>query len=540
MRNHLNRRLLLQGGAAAAALLPMAAGAQPGSRTATQPQRGGRLVLTVPEEPHNLNAAFGGTLHVNIAASKVNEALVWFDADLKPQPQLAESWEFSPDGRSLTFRLRKGVKWHDGRDFTSADVAFSLEHVWSKLNPGGRVAYASLVGVEAPDAHTVVLRLAQPAPYLINYLSIPGAQVVPKHIYEGTNIATNPANIAPIGTGPFRFKEWVRGSHIILERNPDYWQPGLPYLDSIVVRFLPDAVARSTALFAGEVHVAVASSIPISNLKRFSDSADFRVDTSDGKYLATILYSSVNVRRPYLADRRVRQALLHALDRAALLRIVYGGYGRVANGPIASTIPAFYSDRGRSYPYDPGKAEELLDAAGVPRKADGRRLKLTLDLNARRLETVRTGEFIKQYLSRIGIDLELRAVDNSVFIRRVFTDYDFDLMLTNMHPGLDPTTGLQRLFWTKNISPGIPWTNGSGYSNPALDQVMEAAAVEHDADRRRALIEQWQEIVREDLPLLSLLEIDWITVSTARYHKGRPQGDGLYASLADAFLQEAR
>lgn len=528
---------MLLGSAALAGLsLPHAAASAQNS--AATPRRGGTLVITQSAEPQILSAAFLTTMTVTMVAGKISEGLVWFDNDLKPHPELAESWAFAPDGLSLTFNLRKGVKWHDGKDFTSADVAFSLEHIWSKIHPGGRLAYATVSGVETPDAHTVILRLSRPTPYLISFLNTYGAQVVPRHIYEGTDLLKNPANVAPIGTGPFRFKEWVRGSHVALERNPDYWKPGLPYLDGVVFRFIPDAAARTVALASGEVHVALASSIPISNLNQFADPKKFRINTSDGAYLASITLSIVNTRRPYLSDRRVRQALLHALDREALRRIVYRGYGRVATGPIPSTVPAFYSGKGPHYPYDPKKAEALLDAAGFPRQADGKRLKLTLDFGTGALETVRTAEFFKQYLGRVGIDLELRAVDGGVFLRRVFTDADFDLMLTSLHNLPDPTLGMQRWYWTRNIVKGVPWSNGAGYSNPELDRVMEAAAIEVDPGRRKVLIDQWQAIVQEDVPILDLLEIDWITVSSTRYQKVTAQGDGLYASLADAFLLE--
>jgi len=350
------------------------------------PTRGGTLTISLAPEPQILTAAFLTTMQVTMVAGKISEGLVWFDDKLQPQPELAESWEFAPDGLSLTFHLRKGVRWHDGKDFTSADVAFSLLNVWREIHPGGRLAYASVTAVETPDTHTAVLRLARPTPYLLSFMNVYGAQVVPKHLYEGTDLLKNPANIAPIGTGPFRFKEWVRGSHIVLERNPDYWRPGQPYLDGVIFRFIPDAAARTVALENGEAQVALASNIPISNLPRFGDKQKFRINTTDGAYLASIQLATVNTRRPYLADKRVRQALLYALDREALLRVVFRGYGRVSNSPIPSTVPAFFSDKGRRYTHDPKQAEALLDAAGFPRKADGKRLSITLDYGTGSLE----------------------------------------------------------------------------------------------------------------------------------------------------------
>lgn len=528
------RRTLLQGGLALGAL-PLAApwaAAQPGAT----PQRGGTLSISLAPEPQIISAAFLTTMQTTMVAGKISEGLVWFDDKLQPQPELAESWSFAPDGLSLTLNLRRGVKWHDGQPFTSADVAFTLLNVWQKFHPGGRLAYASVTAVDTPDAHTAVLRFSRPTPYLLSFMNVYGAQVLPRHIYEGTDLQKNPANNAPIGTGPFRFKEWVKGSHIALERNPDYWKPGLPYLDGVVFRFIPEAAARSVVLASGEVQVALASNIPVSNLNQFSDAKKWRINTTDGNYLASIKLIQVNTRRPALADRRVRQALLYALDREALLRVVFRGIGRVATSPIPSTVPAFHSKSGRQYRHDPKQAEALLDAAGFPRKGSAPRLSLNLDLGAGSLEDVRTAEFFKQSLARVGVDVTLRVSDAGVYLKRVFGDADFDLFLTSLHNLPDPTLGVQRWYWSKNIAKGVPWSNGSGYANPELDRLMEAASVEADPAKRRALIDQWQVFVQEEVPILDLIEIDWTTVSSTRFHKKTPQGDGLYASLADAWL----
>ncbi|HVR50051.1 MAG TPA: ABC transporter substrate-binding protein, partial [Pseudorhodoferax sp.] len=262
MRLPSSRRHLLQGGLALASwpFLGSAAFAQ----ASGTPQRGGTLVISLAPEPQTISAAFLTTMQTTMIAGKISEGLVWFDEQLQPQPELAQSWAFAPDGLSLTLNLRRNVKWHDGRDFTSADVAFSLLNIWQKFHPGGRLAYASVTAVDTPDAHTAVLRFSRPTPYLLAFLNVYGAQVVPKHVYEGTDLLKNPANNAPIGTGPFRFKEWVRGSHIALERNPHYWRNGQPYLDGVVFKFIPEAAARAVALSGGEVQVALASNIPIS------------------------------------------------------------------------------------------------------------------------------------------------------------------------------------------------------------------------------------------------------------------------------------
>lgn len=244
------------------------------------------------------------------------------------------------------------------------------------------------------------------------------------------------------------------------------------------------------------------------------------------------------MRRPYLSDKRVRQAFAHAIDKNALLKVVFWGYGKPATGPVPSSVVNYYSPDTRQYPYDLKKAEALLDEAGFRKGAEGKRLKVTLDYDGGGGGN-REAEFIRQSLGRIGVEVVLRGGDTVSYLRRIFTDQDYDLMISSLHRLPDPTLGVQRLFWTRNIIKGAPWTNGSGYSNPALDKIMEAAADEANPARRKALITQWQQIVQEDLPVLDLIEQTWVTVSTARFHKTVAQGDGLFASYADAWLQPA-
>jgi peptide/nickel transport system substrate-binding protein len=290
------------------------------------------------------------------------------------------------------------------------------------------------------------------------------------------------------------------------------------------------------ALEAGEVDVALGSIVPLTSLNRFSDKARWTINGDDGRFLASIFLTQFNVRRPYLSDKRVRQAFLHAIDRDALLKIVFLGHGKVATGPVPSSVVNYYSDEVRKYPFDPKRAEALLEEAGLQRGADGKRLKVTLDYGSGNLQDQRAAELIKQQLGKIGVTVDLRASDTATYLRRIFTEQDYDLMMSSLHRLPDPTLGVQRLYWTRNIKKGAPWTNGSGYSNPELDKVMEAAADEPDPARRKALIKQWQQIVQEDVPIMELIEPTWITVQTARFRKTLRQGDGLFASYADAWL----
>ncbi|WP_168735221.1 ABC transporter substrate-binding protein [Pseudothauera rhizosphaerae] len=503
------------------------------------PVRGGILNVNIPTEPVGLNSGINTTMFIGEVASKIQEGLIAFDADLQPVPSLATQWEVSPDGLTVSFDLRKGVKWHDGKDFTAADVAYTLKEVWQKLHPFGRSAFGNVTKVETPNSHRIILTLSAPAPYLLNYINAYGAPVLPRHLYEGTDVVNNPYNQKPVGTGPFVFKEWVKGSHIRLERNPDYWKAGQPFLDGIIVKFIPDVSARVVALQSGEVDVVVGNALPVTSLRQFEDKSRYTINLIDGNYLATIAFAQFNVRSAPLNDKRVRQAFAHAVDRNALLKVVYLGYGKIATGPVPSSVTKYYTPDTRQYAFDPKRAAQLLDEAGYKAGANGKRFRLRLihDGAAGSPLSTRTAEFIKQALAKVGVDVELQAPDFATMLRHVFTDQDYDILVSSMHRLPDPTLGVQRIFWTQNIRKGVPWTNGSGYSNPHLDAIMEQAAKEPDEQRRKAQIREWQQIVQEDVPLLELVEPVWITVSSARFKKLALQADGLFSSYADAWLE---
>ena len=184
-----------------------------------EPVSGGTLNFLVKPEPPHLQGALSTADAVWQTTSKFHNGLLNYDLDLKPVPELAESWEVSDDGLTITFHLRKDVKFHDGRDFSSADVKFTMEEVIKKFHPRGRTVFSHLTEVATPDPHTAVFKFAAASPFAMYAFNASETPIVPKHVYEGTDIRANPNNNAPIGTGPFRFVEWQKGQYIIADRN---------------------------------------------------------------------------------------------------------------------------------------------------------------------------------------------------------------------------------------------------------------------------------------------------------------------------------
>ena len=362
------------------------------------------------------------------------------------------------------------------------------------------------------------------------------AQIVPRHVYEGTDIRTNPMNNAPIGTGPFLFGEWQRGQFVRLLKNPSYWQPGRPYLDQVLIRFLPDAGARTAAFETGEVQLGYVNPIPFSDLKRVAALPHLAVETRGYDMFAPMHLIEMNTRNPYLKDPRVRQAIMHAIDRRFILANINYGYGKAATGPIQSTSPWHAGEGVPQYNFDVAAANKLLDDAGLKRGAGNMRFKLTHELIPSS-EFSRVAEYLKQSLSRVGIEVEIRASDLGTFLRRVYTEYDFGFTQNFLFMLPDPSAGVQRLYYGPNIRPGVAFANASGYANPALDKLWDAALIESDTARRKAQFAEAQRIIQTDLPILNLFEMAFTTVFNKKVHDHTTGPDGAYGSLAGTWIE---
>src|SRR5262249_17141976 len=229
---------------------------------------------------------------------------------------LAKSWSASPDGLEYRFNLVPGVKWHDGQPFTSADVKHTFEEISGKYSSLARAAYKDIAAIETPDDLTVVIKMKAPDasffPWASSQPNFP--QIFPKHIYQGSDPRTNPANFKPVGTGPFRFKEWARGSHIVLERNPDYFHKDMIFLDRVVFQIVPDSGARQVALEKGEVDHLPYFALAPASIEPLAKARGTKVIDSVRPALGEII-AFCNLRQRQLGVKEVRQALAHAIDR---------------------------------------------------------------------------------------------------------------------------------------------------------------------------------------------------------------------------------
>ena len=520
----------------------IALGALFGGQTAfaQTPKDGGTLVMVVQPEPPSLASYLSTAGPIGQVATKVYDGLLEYDFDLNPKPSLATSWTVADDGKTITFKLRKGVTFHDGTPFTSADVQFSIMEVLKKVHPRGPNTFKDLVAIETPDPYTAVFKLSRPAPYMIRALSGYESPMLPKHLFEGTDLRNSPYANKPIGTGPFKFVEWKKGQYIRLDRNENYWRKGLPHLDRIVARFIPDASTRTAAIERGEVQFGAFSAVPNVDAKRLRTDPRFVVTTKGYSMINPIMVLEMNTKRPPFDKKAVRQAVAYALDRKFIVDNIWFGFGKPATGPISSNFAAvgLYTDKVRNYqtPDRIAKANALLDAAGYPRGADGVRFKITHDVLPYGESWQRLGEYIKQALGDVGIAVTLRYEDVPSWLRRIFADYDFQITSDFYYQLADPVLGMHRQYLTSQIRQGTVFVNSTRYSNPRIDALMERGAKEQDPTKRSAIYTEIQQILTEDMPVLVLFEMQFVTVYDAKLKDVVTSPLGVYASFDRAWF----
>lgn len=457
-------------------------------------------------EPHAMFAPGGGGSGPSFTGSKVLERLVRLNEDQSFGPVLATAWSAREDGRRIDVTLRSGVQWHDGRPLTVEDVIWSATEYWRPFAP--ETAFDVLERVEQSGDQQIAFHFREPVPEasFLYVLAFGPYYVLPRHLYAGADLLLNPVNNAPVGTGPWRFSKWVRGSHVEFTKNPSYWIPDRPRADKLIIRWFREPASRVAALETGAVDIAVQSPAALNDLTRLKSNPGLVIEFEDDAAGGGALY--FNTRKAPFDDVRVRQALLHAVDRDYIARTVYAGYGKPATGPIYSNNRQYFTPDVPTYAFDPARAEALLDAAGHKRGVDGKRLTINLLASGWYEENGKVGAYLKQALGAVGVEAKLRVPDRANSLKALYTDYDFDLAYSQGGGvSTEPLPTLALVYGTRGIRKGLNFRNASRFSDPETDRLITAIAAELDADRRRALVQALNRRLIEQAPAAPLVEI---------------------------------
>src|SRR5262249_36510992 len=452
--------------------------------------------------------------------SLIYDGLVRIDKDLNNAPGMAESWTFSKDCLDLTFKLRRDVKWHDGRPFTADDVIFTYKAMGNTKTPAAfKEGYLLVKGVEAVDPYTVHVTYAKPYARAISTWS---DYVLPKHVLEpyvaDGKLRESPQNRHPIGTGPYRFREWRTAEKVVLLANPDYYE-GRPYIGRVVYRVIPSQATIFLELKSGGVdHVRTLTAF---QYVRQTDYPAFRKAFNKYQYPSPYYtFLGFNLKDPRFADRRVRQAFGHAINKRELIDGVVLGLAREANGPIRPGTWAF-TERVKRYEYDPERAKTLLaeagwkdrDGDGIVEDKDGKPFAFTILTNQGNDERKKVAEIIQQRLKEVGVKADIQVIEWAAFIKEYVKPRRFDVVILGLGTGTDPD---QYAVWHSSQT-GPDQMNRTGYSNPEVDRLLEVGRASCHESERVQYYHRIQEILAEDLPMIFLYFKDELPVVASRF-----------------------
>ena len=444
------------------------------------------LVLGLGVEPPGLDPTIAAPVAIReVTWANLFEGLVRLDRAGRVQPQLAKSWEIAPDGLAYTFRLQPGVKFHDGAPLTAETVKFAFDRARAPTSTNAqKQIFAPIDAIETPDPATVVIRLKQPSGNFLTYLSWGDAAIVAPNSADA-NRAT------PVGTGPFRFKAWARGTQVDLVRNADYWG-AKPALEAVTFRFITDAQAQVAAVKAGDVDAFPNLGAP----ELFAEfKTDARFTAVAGNTEGEIVAGMNAARRPF-DDVRVRRALMHAIDRKALVEGAYSGFGQPIGSHFSPNHPAFI-DTTAVVPFDQAKARSLLKEAGQEN--------LAFAIKAPQMPyAARSAELIAAMLSEVGVTATIEPTEfPAKWIEQVFRNKDYAMTIVAHAEPLDiDIYGRDNYYFN--------------YAKPAFKALIAEIATTTDEGRRNDLYARAERMLAEDVPALFLFQLPKLGVWNAK------------------------
>jgi peptide/nickel transport system substrate-binding protein len=514
--------LLLAGAAALAGCSSEVGSAMEDGPTAAaaKPAHGDTLVEAITGNVSGLIPNITADSASHEVGSNLYTGLIKRDRELNIVPDMAESWTFSPDCLQLTFKLRKDVRWHDGEPFTAEDVIFTYQ---TAINPKTPTAYRedfrAVKSAEAVDPHTV--RITYGKPYA-KALQSWGTWMLPRHLLERYVIEGKlrdaPQNwVAPVGTGPYRFKEMRAGEKIVLAANPDYYD-GQPYVSRIVYRVIPSQATIFLELKAKGVDTAGLTAL---QYRRQTEYPAFRKAYWKYRFASSsYTYLGFNLKDPRFSDKRVRQAFAHAINKQELIDGVRMGLGRDATGPYKPGTWVYNPEVTR-FAYDLERARALLAEVGWKTRnaegllvKDGQPFTFTLLTNQGNDERKKIAEIIQASLRELGVGVEIRVLEWASFLKEYVKKRRFEAIILGWGIGLDPD---QFEIWHSSKT-GPDELNMISYANPEVDKLLEQGRQSCRQEERKKYYDRIQEILAEEQPIVFLYFPDSLPTVSRRVH----------------------
>ncbi|MDF2725772.1 MAG: extracellular solute-binding protein family 5 [Paenibacillus sp.] len=429
------------------------------------------------------------------------DGLTKWGTDYQPVPALATDWKVADDGMSWTFNLQKNVTWSDGKPFTADDVAYTFNEIVLKKELGASNSsnFVDVDKVVAVSPTQVQFVLKKPWSSLPNYLAW-YAKILPKHIFEGQDpwklTSFNKEN--PVGTGPYKLTKYMAGQYVELERNPNYFG-GAAKIAKVIVSIVPDANTQIAQLLSGTLSMVNVTDPTLMEKLKSNPNLTVNELADNNYYWVALDYSQERFQ-----DVRVRQALLYAIDREAIIKGVLKGYGQVATGPIAPIQEKYYNKNVQTYGYDPEKAKSLLKDAGYTAGADGFLQKdgkvFEINMPAGQYGVlVQASQLVQQYWQKIGVKVNLQVIDWNTYVSKVVGSRQYDATVCWWRAPVDPDV----LAYYHSSAAG-KGNNIPGYKNPELDKLLEAGRAAKTTEERVKVYNDVQALTAKELPYLYL------------------------------------
>jgi len=485
-------------GAAAASLLGSSGLASAQTPAVATPVRGGNLNVGYPADPHIYNGFVYENAPQYCIMHNVMSKLLWWDSKGKLVGDLAERWTQSPDQKDITFNLRPNVKWHDGHPFSADDVVWSLETMKKSSLSFGKFL-ASMTDIRALDANTVHLSFSKVTPVSVFAYYAGSNVILPKHLYEGTDLPTNPHNGQIIGTGPFMWKQYTRDQSLTLERNSNYFGT-VPYLDTVTLKFTPNPATAILQLRSGALDViSNQRNLGVNDLVSLGNDPRFQIIRLNSTIVMRVAFNFRNdalAKHKWLGDIRARQAIAHAIDRETICNKLLHGFLEPSWGPFARASQA-YDSTVAAPKYDQARANALLDEAGLPRGSDGVRFSTELAYIPY-FGTDAAATAIADMLRQVGIKVNLVTADYQAFLTKYWFgpngqgDTPMALII-----GITAPTGddCRPNYDSRNQ----PRNNGSGIQIPEIDRLFDEGLTETDPEKQKAIYSRLQRILSDQL-----------------------------------------
>lgn len=450
------------------------------------PKEGGTLIAGLGGDPQNFNPDSGSDDYALAVNVNVFNALVSMTLDMDIIPDLARSWEFSEDGTEITFHLVENAKWHDGVEFTSEDVKWTYETIKAEKGVASN-NLSSISEIICPDENTVVIKLEYSDSGILGFLAWYGIFIMPKHIYEGTDWLTNPANMQPIGTGPFKFESFQPGVAVTLVKNEEYWGDG-PYLDKLIFQIIPDSETEYQAWQNGEIDT-MHSFIPGVDHSKYVNNPDYQTQFN---LYANRTYFAFNFENGPFADVRMRQAFNLALNREEIYSKGIKGNGAVAEYYISPLFTWALNEDAKIPAQDIAEARRLVEECGYTADANGMYLTAEIDVFSGFEDALVVAQ---ANLKEAGIDLKINTLEYSAWVEKVKTNHEFEVTMLAGYQGPD-IGGIRHRIHSEGAN------NIGFYYNARIDELLKEGVLSADQAVRAPIYQEIQAIIAEELPMV--------------------------------------